>query len=345
MHRYLYYEDANFTDDDVLGILYASKKYFVPLLTEKCIDYLEDHLTPSNICLVYEHSLLHNANRLSSKCALFLETRTADILKNPSFLAIPLQCLSRILSFEKLSVKEVDLFSACIAWACEECRKRGLEINPESQRLVLGEAFYLLHIPCMSLQEFANTVSKTGLLSSEEKCLIYDFMACEDRSGMVQKLKFPTTPREAPKPLVLRRFSAYSKATVYSGDCNILKLRCDQSVILKGLGVSGSIAQDPVAELQIAIKQDQKAFLDCLIPAVKVEESDVVLFFLPETVLLKKNIWYTVITIFHFNGEFEQGTCKRGKGGNKTAMVDDVMFEFDRADSAGFIVEIMFCKM
>ncbi len=52
--RYLYCDETMFTEDVVLPTLYAAKKYIIPALVDKCIQYLEHNLNPDNVCLIYE---------------------------------------------------------------------------------------------------------------------------------------------------------------------------------------------------------------------------------------------------------------------------------------------------
>ena len=79
---------------------------------------------------------------------------------------------------------------ACSRWAEEECRRKDLEVCPANQREVLGDALYLVHFPALTLPEFANCVSQTGILTAEEKCRVYDFMACDD-AGVKTQVKTP----------------------------------------------------------------------------------------------------------------------------------------------------------
>ena len=344
----MYCDETDLSDDVVLPILYASKKYMLPALTDQCIEFLEANLRPDNVCTVYEHSLLYEVDRLVNKCVTFIETRTDDILSSSAFCDVSLQSLVKILRFEKLTISELDLFKSCLKWSVEECKRQDLEVTSENQREVLGEALYLIHFPTITLTDFANFVSQTKILTPEEKCSVYDYMASDDaevKRDVQTNIPFPTNKRQKPKPSVLRRFQSFSKSSVYSGDCNILKIQCDHTVILKGLGVSGSCNYDPLAEVQVAIKQDRMLLCNRSLTTHDEKNGDVLHISLPDTIVLKPNTWYTIIATFHFFGDHDQGCCKRGKGGSKSMTCDGVCFEFDRADSAGFVNDIGFCKI
>jgi len=66
--------------------------------------------------------------------------------------------------------------------------------------------------------------------------------------------------------------------------------------------------------------------------------------FLSDAVLLQPAVWYTVIITFHFHGEREQGSCRRGKGGSKSVRSEGILFEFDRCDSGSLIPEVLFAQ-
>lgn len=71
---------------------------------------------------------------------------------------------------------------------------------------------------------------------------------------------------------------------------------------------------------------------------------DVIQVLLTDNVLLQPALWYTVIITFHFLGDRDQGSCRRGKGGSKTMLCEGVTFEFDRSDSGSLIPEVLFCR-
>lgn len=179
--------------------------------------------------------------------------------------------LENIVKFSSLSVTELTLFRSCLAWSKKECQRRNLPETPENQQLVLGNVLAHIRFPTMSLREFANDVSRTGILSPEDRCAIFEYLACRgdgevDDSDVKDgstpsespSFRFPIVRRLRPLPLVLHRFSGYGKSNIYSGDCSMMRLRCDRPVVIRGFGVSGSMGCDPLAELLVTVKQDRQ---------------------------------------------------------------------------------------
>ena len=49
LFRYMYSDEVILSGRNVMGVLYLTKKYMVPSLAAKCMEYLEDNLDPSNL--------------------------------------------------------------------------------------------------------------------------------------------------------------------------------------------------------------------------------------------------------------------------------------------------------
>ena len=46
--RYIYYDEAKIDPSNAFGILYFAKKYFLPFLAEKCMEFLEENIDHQN---------------------------------------------------------------------------------------------------------------------------------------------------------------------------------------------------------------------------------------------------------------------------------------------------------
>lgn len=161
-----------------------------------------------------------------------------------------------------------------MAWSRKECHRNGIDETPENQRSVLGNVLSHIRFPTMSLREFAHDVSRSGILSAEDRCAIFEYLACRGECEVDDadlkschntptadgpiSFRFPVTHRLRPLPLVLHRFNSFGKSSIYSGDCSMMRLRCDRPVVIRGFGVSGSMGCDPLAELLVTVKQDRQ---------------------------------------------------------------------------------------
>jgi len=186
--------------------------------------------------------------------------------------------LENIMQFPSMSVSELSVFQACLAWSSKECHRQGVDVTPENQRSVLGSVLFHIRFPTMSLVEFAQEVSMTNVLTADDCCAVFQYIACRgdcsensdakeatasnaevavvDRD-LFPRLRFPTSPRKYFMPLVVSRFTSFSKCRIHPGDCSVMKLCCDQQVDIHGFRVCGSMI-DPLQELDVVIKQDRQ---------------------------------------------------------------------------------------
>ena len=65
------------------------------------------------------------------------------------------------------------LFSAALSWASAECCRRGEVPTPDLQRQVLGNAMNLIRFPAMAVEDFADFVAQSGMLSLQETTDIF----------------------------------------------------------------------------------------------------------------------------------------------------------------------------
>jgi hypothetical protein len=70
---------------------------------------------------------------------------------------------------EKLSTSEIEVFKAVVLWAEEQCKKQNITCEGENKRNILGDMFYKLRIPTMTLRQYSNTVVTSDLLTEQEQ--------------------------------------------------------------------------------------------------------------------------------------------------------------------------------
>lgn len=94
-------------------------------------------------------------------------------VKSEGFVDIDMATLESVMARETLNCKEMNLLEAALNWATAECVRREMEPSPQNKRDVLGSALYLLRIPTMSLEEFANGAAQMGILTDQETIDIF----------------------------------------------------------------------------------------------------------------------------------------------------------------------------
>ena len=85
LHRFIYCDDCSLSGENVLPVLYASKKYILPALTQLCVKFLEENLHVDNVCVIYEQCLYFEEVQILDMCRSFIETRTEEVFASETF--------------------------------------------------------------------------------------------------------------------------------------------------------------------------------------------------------------------------------------------------------------------
>lgn len=253
--RYLYCDETDLNEDNVLSTLYAAKKYLVPHLAHACVEFLEQNLSASNVCTLLTQSHLFEDADLMERCWKVIDAQAELALASESFLEVDHVTLQNILSRETLNVKELVLFNAVSRWAEKECDRRGLHPTPENMRKVLKKALYLVRVPAMPVKEFANHAARSGLLSLQETNDIF----LHFHSDTKPNLEFNCNARKGLQAITVHRFqsSAYrSNQWRYRGRCDSIQFAVDKRIFVAGFGLFGSSAAAVNYEIRIELKKN-----------------------------------------------------------------------------------------
>ncbi|KAJ8934483.1 hypothetical protein NQ314_013358 [Rhamnusium bicolor] len=200
--KYLYCDEIQLEADTVLATLYVAKKYIVPHLARACVNYLETSLTAKNACLLLSQSRLFEEPELMQRCWEVIDAQAEMALKSEGFVDIDMSTLESVLGRETLNCKEMNLLEAALNWAAAECGRREIEPTPQNKRAVLGNALYLIRIPTMTLEEFANGAAQ----------VCHRFQSCAYRSNQWR----------------------------YRGRCDSIQFSVDRRIFVVGFGLYGS---------------------------------------------------------------------------------------------------------
>ena len=111
-----------------------------------------------------------------------------------SFLTLSSSALEKILLLDDLASEEYDVFQSCMKWATAECQRQKLVENQENIRSVLGNLFFKIRFPAMTLEQFSNKVIPMNVLTNEEGFLLFQQYNCEAKPTV----PFVTTKRTNP---------------------------------------------------------------------------------------------------------------------------------------------------
>lgn len=192
----MYYDEVQLTTRNVPEVLFLAQKYLIPSLAKICTEFVGNNLTVENTLPVLDHCFLLGVSKgLEKQCWSIIDKHASEVTEDNQFLDIDHGTLTALLSRDTLVAKEMVLFRAAVKWAGHECQRLSIPLTVENKRKVLGDAFYSIRFPLMSMKEFTDEVAQSSFLSHEEVANMYigfnsSFESC--------KVKFPTEPRAKP---------------------------------------------------------------------------------------------------------------------------------------------------
>ena len=169
MLRYLYSEEVELNDGNVLHVLYLAKKYVLPSLADECIVFLLRQLTVANVLCVLSHAKQYEDKPLVDRCWEMIDRETEAVVKSEEFVTIDKSLLETIVKRDTLTISELQLFKAVDQWAVKKCEMQGLATDGDIKRRILGEEIVKnLRFPVMEERESHGVVLDSKILTDEE---------------------------------------------------------------------------------------------------------------------------------------------------------------------------------
>lgn len=175
-------------------------------------------------------------------------------IKSEGFVDIDIKTFETILGRETLNCKEINLFEAALTWAHNACVKSDIEPSPQNKRQILGHALFMIRIPTMTLEQYANSVAQLGILTQEETIDIFLHFTAKSKPT----LNFITKPRNGLKAQICHRFlsCAYrSNQWRYRGRCDSIQFSVDKRIFIVGFGLYGSSTGAADYNVKIELKR------------------------------------------------------------------------------------------
>ena len=169
LFRFLYSDNVNLSGSNVMQVLYLANKYMVPLLGEKCTEYLRNNLKASNVFCILPHAQKFEDKDLEDRCWEVIERQTEEAVTSDEFVSVERSVIESVVKREALNVTEVELFKAVDRWATKECERQGVTSDGETKRRILGEEIVKgIRFPLIPQKDFASVVFDSRILNYEE---------------------------------------------------------------------------------------------------------------------------------------------------------------------------------
>ena len=299
MLRFMYYDEVQLTTNNAPEVLFLARKYLIPSLAEICSEFVLNNLSVENALSVLNHCYLLGVSKgLEKQCWVIIDQHASEIAQDNQFPEVDHATLTAFLARDTLVAKETVLFHAAVKWAGRECQRLSIPLTVENKRRVLGDAFYSIRFPLMSMKEFTEDVAQSSFLSHEEVANMYigynsSFQSCN--------IRFPTEQRAEPaKDTAFRcpRFESTAlrpKWKVVEPQQSTVKFKVKHPINIKGVALFSAVTQSTAHLCKVELRDNNDSVLTTHhADLVKRHDSDIHDIFFPSGTTLQSDVMYSV---------------------------------------------------
>ena len=224
-------------EDQVLELLYVSKKYMIQTLTVKCCEFLGQSIDAENFCTILDHSISCDVEGLQNKSLVFIEENIEEVIEKENFLDLSYGSLLCIVKSDKLCIAELGLIQAVMRWADAQCERQQMESSKDNRRSVLKDIMYQLRFASLTPETFVRFNDKFNVLNSEEMIQIFNrkFLPAVKQNTM----PITTNARKSNVKIldIIEPHQTYS--TVIQAESNIT-IRCNKDIMIHAIRLSNA---------------------------------------------------------------------------------------------------------
>ncbi|KAH8855971.1 BTB/POZ domain-containing protein 1 [Schistosoma japonicum] len=189
------YSDELLVENDIdllFYVLYATKKYILPRLTQICVEYLKDLITADNVCMMLDRSIFFDEVDLTRRCWHVIDVLAPDVLASQGLLTLNANCVHDLVSRNTLNCQESEVFAAVGRWAGAECIRLGIRDVVSNRVQVAANILPLIRFPTMTLSDFAENVAYSGYLSLEMVRDLFVYITTNKLTAQNKDVRSPT---------------------------------------------------------------------------------------------------------------------------------------------------------
>ncbi|XP_039289364.1 BTB/POZ domain-containing protein 2-like [Nilaparvata lugens] len=172
MKTYIYTGEIKFTSVfHALHTYTAARKYIIPNLPQKCVDFIEKTLKPCDVLELQDTCRLNCISNFDNLCSRIINQNTGEVFSSAYFPSASIDAVESILKSSSLNVKsEVEIFINFERWALAEIERRRIPV--EDAATCFNNLKKHIRFLTMSGEEFVERVEPSPLLTREEKYAI-----------------------------------------------------------------------------------------------------------------------------------------------------------------------------
>lgn len=153
--QFFYKKAIDLNMDNIGMVLGLAKQSKVTTFVETCVKFLKEQIEANKLCIPYRLANLYDIEPLRTEYERHISNNTTAVFESDDFLPCDRDMLLDIMKpFSSLGCTEEDVFTACITWAREHCKRKNLDNGPENLRAALGDAVYHIRFSSLGMKEF-----------------------------------------------------------------------------------------------------------------------------------------------------------------------------------------------
>ncbi|XP_039292760.1 BTB/POZ domain-containing protein 2-like [Nilaparvata lugens] len=151
----------------------AAHKYLLPVLLNLCVVYIRDNIEDSEKVNFFSWCDKNRISEFDSLCLEYVTEKTYEIFQSNYFLDCEPNVILRILQCESMRLNsELSVFINFERWALAEARRRNIIDDRDQMATYFNDFKPYIRFLTMSNEQLTNNVSKSLLLTDEEKLAI-----------------------------------------------------------------------------------------------------------------------------------------------------------------------------
>ncbi|CAJ0929536.1 unnamed protein product, partial [Mesorhabditis belari] len=139
----------------VIEVLGLANKYGFVDLVEAIADHLKSIIYNSNLCSIFNISLLYVLTSLTDFCLEYADRNAELVLGSEGFLQLSESAVQQLISRDSFCAKEIDIFQAVSEWINANSSESGQNLLDE------------VRLPLISLRDLLESIRPTNLLSPD----------------------------------------------------------------------------------------------------------------------------------------------------------------------------------
>ena len=169
--RWIYCEELIFPPGMLVDVMKIAHKYMVHSLIS-LVTTTFSKVDKKYVWSFHTMAIELEMADLTEKSFNRIKSDQATHLAYADFLNASCASVTAFVSLDRTAVTDLQIFTRCLEWSEKECERRGLEVLPANQRMVMEKFMYQISFESMTAADFAGLPCESGVLTGEEQAAI-----------------------------------------------------------------------------------------------------------------------------------------------------------------------------